>query len=414
MNVEIITIGDELLCGHTVDTNAAHIADHLISAGFAVKYISTVGDSLEGMEEAFQLALKRADVVITTGGLGPTDDDITKRAIVRVFRRNLVLHDDILEQLKKRYADRGQQMPAISQNQALLPQGATFFPNKLGSAVGICIADRGHTLIALPGVPREMKQIIDDEVIPYLTDNFSSESVKTVTLRTTGITESRLAELIKPGLKVASGVKLAYLPSFCGVSLRITALGDEQKVVEEKVQQLVGYLEKTAGKYIYGRDDDTLETIVGQLLEDNDKTVGVAESCTGGQLGMMLTSVPGSSVYFRGGIVAYHNDVKILQLSVSPETLGEFGAVSLECAVAMADGCRKLLQTDYALSITGIAGPDGGSDEKPVGTTFIGLASTHTSYSRKFLFSFDRSVNRTRAAYAALEMLRRDILDIES
>jgi len=375
-------------------------------------HLSSVGDSIEQMVEVFRLALKRAQVVITSGGLGPTDDDITKKAIVKVFKRNLIFHEDILEDIRARYATRGIEMPAINQNQALLPQDATFFANKYGSAVGICLAENDRVFVSLPGVPDEMKQILTDDVIPYLQRIRTGPTLKVVKLRTTGIIESRLAEMIAPELKLEVGVKLAYLPSYEGIDLRIIAAGESEDEAAQKAQNLVRYLESVCRGCIYGSNDDTLEGVVGQLLIDNDKTLAVAESCTAGQLGMLITSVPGSSAYFLGGIVAYSNDVKMQLLSVDPDIINQHGADSEQCAKAMAEGCRKALSSDYALSITGIAGPEGGTEQKPVGTTFIGLSSMHGTYARKFNFGTNRHSIRTRATYAALELLRREILDI--
>lgn len=374
--------------------------------------LSSVGDSVEEMVEVFRLALKRAQVVITSGGLGPTDDDITKKAIVKVFKRNLIFHKDILEDIRARYASRGIEMPAINQNQALLPQDATFFTNKYGSAVGICLAEKDRVFISLPGVPDEMRQILTDDVIPYLQRIRTGPTLKVVKLRTTGIIESRLAEMIAPELKLEAGVKLAYLPSYEGIDLRVIAAGESEDEAAQKAQNLVRYLESVCRGCIYGSNDDTLEGVIGQLLIDNDKTLVVAESCTAGQLGMLITSVAGSSAYFLGGIVAYSNDVKIQQLFVDPDIIKQHGAVSEQCAEAMAKGCRKALSSDYGLSITGIAGPEGGTEQKPIGTTFIGLSSVHATYAREFNFGTNRHSIRTRAAYAALELLRRDILDI--
>jgi nicotinamide-nucleotide amidase len=412
MTAEIIAIGDELLLGHTVDTNSAFISRKLAAIGLDVRFKGSVGDNQEAMEEAFRLALKRSHVVITTGGLGPTDDDLTKRAIVKVFKRNLVLYDDILEALDKRWKARGLDMPALSQNQALLPQGATFFPNKVGSAVGICIAEDDRVFISLPGVPLEMEQLMTDEVVPYLEGLNVGKAIKVVTLRTTGTGESVLQEKIAPGLRLEPGVKLAYLPQFGQVDLRVVASGADQDEADDKARRLVRHVEKAIGEYAFGRDEDTLAGVVGQLLKDNDKTLAVAESCTSGQLGMAITDVPGASSYFMGGTLAYANEVKQKQLGVSEEILVKHGAVSEECAVAMAAGCRKLFGADYALSITGIAGPEGGTDEKPVGTTYIGLASAHSTFARHFLFGDYRMINRTRAVNTALELLRREILDI--
>lgn len=413
MDVEIITIGDELITGHRIDTNSAFIAQQLTRIGLIVRYKSSVGDSVDAMEEAFRLALKRAQIVITTGGLGPTDDDITKKAIVKVFKRNLIFNEDVLAVMRERFARRGVDMPAINQNQALLPQGATIFPNQYGSAVGLCLAEEGRAFIALPGVPFEMKQILIDEVIPYLKGLNIGHALEVISLRTTGAMESKLAELIMPGLKLEPGVKLAYLPSPSAIELRVMAAAETADEAKEKAQAIVRYLESVVGKYIFGQGDDTLEVIVGQLLKDNDRTLAVAESCTGGGLGMLITSAPGSSAYFLGGIVAYANSVKVEQLGVDPKILDQCGAVSEECAVAMADGCRKQFQADYALSITGTAGPDGGTEAKPVGTVWIGLSSIHGSYAKHFRFGLLREAIRERAACAALEMLRREILDIK-
>jgi nicotinamide-nucleotide amidase len=413
MDVEIITIGDELITGFNVDTNSAFIADRLTAAGFTVKFISSVGDSLEDMEEVFRLALKRVQVVITTGGLGPTDDDLTKRAIVKVFKRNLIFHEEILEALKERFRSRGMEMPAINQNQALLPQGAAIFPNKFGSAVGLCIHESGRVFISLPGVPHEMRQIIVDEVVPYLQAKLTGRPFKSVTIRTAGIFESKLAEIITADLRLEPGVKLAYLPSYRGVTLRVFSEDNDQKSADEKADRLVQHIQRTVGNHLFGYGEDTLEGAVGQLLIDNDKTLSVAESCTAGELGMTITSVPGSSDYFVGGLAAYSNAVKIGQLEVPEDVINTHGAVSEECAVAMAAGCRKLFGTDYALSITGIAGPEGGTAEKPVGLTFIGLASAHANYAKAHNFGKDREFNRHRAVFAALEMLRREILDIK-
>ncbi|UCD65025.1 MAG: competence/damage-inducible protein A [Candidatus Zixiibacteriota bacterium] len=413
MQVEIITIGDEVLTGHTLNTNAAFIAEKLTDIGLEVQFVTTTGDALAQMEEAIRMALKRARIVITTGGLGPTEDDQTKKAIVKVFKRNLIFHENILQDMKDRFARRGIEMPAINQNQALLPQGAVFFPNKGGSAVGICISEEGRTFIALPGVPREMMQIMTDEVIPYLQGLEVGHPHKTIKLRTTGVVESRLAEMIDQDLNLEPGVKLAFLPAYSGVDLRIMAAADDEQRASEKTLTLERYLESKVGKYIYGKNEDTLESVVGQLLVDNDKTLAVAESCTGGQLGMLITAVPGASRYFLGGLVSYSNDSKTQHLGVDPDLLEKHGAVSEECAVAMAHGCRERFAADYALSITGIAGPDGGTEDKPVGVAFIGISSIHASYARRFNFGVSREANRARATYAALELLRRDILDIK-
>jgi nicotinamide-nucleotide amidase len=258
-----------------------------------------------------------------------------------------------------------------------------------------------------------MQQIFTDEVIPYVRSLKTNRHTHVVNLHTTGIIEAKLAELVTPGLKLEAGVKLAYLPSYGGVHLRIIVMSDNALEAKEKARRLEAHLESACGKYIYGRHDDTLEGVVGQLLIDNDQTVSVAESCTGGQLGMLVTSVPDSSAYFLGGVIAYSNDAKIDMLKVPAEIVETHGAVSEQCAIAMAQGCRKMFESSYALSITGIAGPDGGTKDKPVGTVFVGLASAHAARAKKFIFGSDREVNRARAVFTAMEMLRREILDIK-
>ncbi len=413
MNTEIITIGDEIINGFTVNSNAAYISRKISELGFKISFHSSVGDKLSEMEEQISHAMVRSSLVIVTGGLGSTDDDITKRAIVKVFKRNLVYHDEIMQELKKRYELRGIPMPAINQNQALLPQGAKFFPNKNGTAVGICIAEEGKIFIALPGVPLEMEQILTDEVIPYLNSLTKSNFSRVISLHTNGISESNLSQMLSGKIDLSSNLKLAYLPGFSGVTLRVMAASDSQTGSDDKAIGLADQIEKVCGDLIYGKDEETLESVIGGLLKDNDKTLSVAESCTAGTLGMIITSHPGSSAYFEGGVISYSDDVKKKQLNVSPKIIKKFGAVSEECAVAMAVGARNLFNTSYALSITGIAGPDGGSEQKPVGTTFIGINSAHASYARKFNFGNLREAVRKRSSYAALEMLRREILGIK-
>ncbi len=410
---EIITIGDELLLGETTDTNAGYIARKLSGIGLSVQFKSTVGDSLERIEETIRHSLKRAQVVITTGGLGPTDDDLTKKVLVKFFKRQLVLNEQLLEEIRERYHRRGIEMPAINEEQALLPNNSTIFKNDIGSAAGIGIIENDYYFISLPGVPTEMRHVLDNEVIPFLAKQNFGQDIKITTLRLNGIVESSLAEAISADLELEPGVKLAYLPSESGVDLRIVATADSKDKAESKAQKLVKQIEKKVGKFVYGYDSDSLQSVTGQLLSDNDKLLAVAESCTGGKLGEIITSVPGSSGYFAGGIIAYSNEVKISELGVNKTTLNKYGAVSAETAIEMALGARKRFSADFALSITGVAGPGGGSDDKPVGLTFIGIATAQKSYAKEFNFGRDRETNRARASYAALELLRKDILDLE-
>jgi nicotinamide-nucleotide amidase len=413
MDAELITIGDEIITGHTVDTNSACIAKKLAEIGLPVVYKTAVGDNPKRMEEVFHQALRRVDVVITTGGLGPTDDDVTKRAIVKVFKRNLVFHEEVLEDLKRRFAARGIDMPAINQNQALLPQGAVYLANRIGSAVGIVIEENGKIFASLPGVPREMQIICEEELIPYLRPKIKRGHITVRKLRTTGIMESALAEKITPHIKVPDSVHLAYLPNPGGVDLTITSTASTKEESEPAADNLAASLRTLAGEYIFCEGDDTLESVVGKLLKEKGRKLATAESCTAGLLSAKITDIPGSSDYFERGLATYSNRSKIELLGVPEEILSTYGAVSVQTAEAMATGVREKSGADYGLAITGIAGPDGGTDEKPVGTVFIAVASQKGVRSGRFQFSNDRLMNRRRAVYAALDMLRKEILETE-
>ncbi len=413
MIIELITIGDEIISGHTVDTNSAMIARKLLDIGFWVTYKSAVGDEPKRMEEVIYQALKRADIVIATGGLGPTDDDITKRVIVKVFRRNLVFHEEVLEDIKKRYQARGIKMPSINQNQALLPQGAMFLPNRLGSAVGIVIAEGNRIFAALPGVPREAEVMVAEQLIPYLEANLRKEHLRVIKLRTTGIIESALAEKIKSLPRLPENVHLAYLPWYGGVDLRIMSFGQTREMATGPAENFAKQLRQIAGKYIYGEDEATLEGVIGNLLRERHQKLATAESCTAGLLAAKITDIPGSSDYFERGVVAYSNQSKMELLGVPSALLEQFGAVSQEVAEAMASGVREKALVDYGVAITGIAGPGGGTAEKPVGTVFIATSSEAGIRSRKLQLGPDREMNRKRSVFAALELLRRTILGIE-
>jgi len=413
MDVELISIGDEIISGHTVDTNSAYIAPKLAEIGLSVTYKTAVGDDLRRIEEIIKRALVRTDIVITTGGLGPTDDDITKRVICKVFRRKLIFHEEVLEDLEKRFEARGFKMPAINQNQALLPQGAVFLPNKTGSAVGILISEDNNIFVSMPGVPREMKTMLTEELIPYLKSKVKKAAIKVIKLRTTGIFESALAEKITPFIKVPDNIKFAYLPAYHGVDLRIIAAGSTDKEAAEAAEKLAEQIRELAGKYIYGEGDEPLEAVIGRLLIERKETLAVAESCTAGLLAGQIVSNPQASKYFDRGVVTYSNESKIELLDVPRETIEKYGAVSTETAEAMAIGIREKAGVDYGVSITGIAGPGGGTEEKPVGTIFIAVSTAKRVRSKKYLLTNDREINRQRSVYAALGMLRKEILGID-
>ncbi len=412
MIAEIIIIGDELLYGARTDTNSGFLARTLDAIGIDIRYITTVGDDMDQLVDAINLAQRRAKIVLTTGGLGPTEDDITKKAICKVFKRNLIFHENILEDLQKRFAARGVKMPAINQNQALLPQGAQFLKNKFGSALGIVIDEQGRFFCAMPGVPVEMEIITEEELLPLLKARAGDITIVRHKLRTAGIMESTLAEKIRPGLKFAEGVSLAYLPSYRGVDLCIKGIGTIKEEVEAGVKILADGIRRSAGDYVFTEDDRQLEDIVAELLTQKGKTLATAESCTGGLLGGRLTAVPGSSRYYLGGIIAYANEVKMNRLGVVRDTIERFGAVSAETAKAMAAGVIKALGADVGISITGIAGPDGGTEEKPVGTVFIGIAFSDHQAAAKLSLGVHRGMIRERAVTAALDIIRRELINL--
>jgi nicotinamide-nucleotide amidase len=420
MKAEIISIGDEILYGEIVDANSTFIAEKLTNEGIEVVFATSVGDDIAKIAQAFDTAESRADVIVVTGGLGPTSDDLTKKALVKAFKRNLVFHEEILKEIEKSFAKRGKSMPKINQNQALIPQGAKPLANLWGVAPGIFIeadapSGRGNILFfALPGVPLEMKWMLENEVLPILRSKKSNGFILRKTLRTTGISESALYERIEGVLEPKEDIKIAFLPSYLGVDIRLTAnlmqksesAQMDARLGEAKIEELEQRIRDILGIYIFGTGDQTLEEVVGKLLADNGKTIAVAESCTGGLIGAKFTNVSGSSKYFERGMVTYSNQAKIELLGIPQEIIDQYGAVSERTAILMAEGVRKSAKTDYGLSSTGIAGPTGGTPEKPVGLVYIGFACENDSFAQKFQFGGERITNRERAAQAALNMVR--------
>lgn len=407
MKAELITIGDELLYGHTIDTNAAFIGEKLADAGIELVYHTTVGDDPETMLSAFALAMNRCDIILTTGGLGPTHDDITKKVICKYFKRQLVFHEEILLDLEKRYETMGVKMPPINQNQALLPQGAGFLKNKIGSALGIVMEDRGKMFVSMPGVPSEMEMMVTDELLPLLLKKAAGQVIIHRKLRTFGLMESVIFEKVKNIIEEKSIVGVAFLPGYQGVDIRFTTKSDDETEARQAIAEIEQRFTEKIGEHIYGYDNDELPGVVGKLLTDKKMTIAVAESCTGGFLGKLITDIPGSSAYFLGGVIAYSNDIKIKLLNVQAEIIRRHGAVSEQTASYMANGVRTLTGADIGVAITGIAGPDGGTPEKPVGLIYIGLTAAAKTEAKQFNFGKVRERNRQRASYAALDMVRR-------
>ena len=413
LKAELITIGDELLYGQTIDTNAAFIGEKMTEAGIELVYHTTVGDSADMLINAIAQALNRVDIVLTTGGLGPTHDDITKKIICKYFKRQLVFHDDILKELEKKYQDQGMVMPPINQNQALLPQGAKFLENKTGSALGIMFEEHDRIFIAMPGVPSEMKLMVTEQVIPLLKQKTGRQVIIHRKIRTIGIIESVIFEKVKEIIEEKSIVKVAFLPSFKGVDIRLTVKSDDEAKARNAIKEIEKRFTDKLSKYIFGYDNAELPEIIGALLSDRKMTIAVAESCTGGMLGKLFTDVSGSSSYFLGGVISYDNSIKEKILNVPAITVERHGAVSAETAKYMAEGVKKLTGASIGVSITGIAGPTGGTTEKPVGLVYVGLAADDGTKTKDYHYGQDRRRNRLRASFSAMDMVRRYLMGIE-
>ncbi len=412
MRAEIVTIGDELLYGQIEDSNSPFVAEKLTASGLKVVFKTSVGDDITRISDALETARSRVDVIIATGGLGPTSDDLTKKAIVKTFKRNLVFHQEILKNIEDSFRKRGIPMPSVNQNQALIPQGAKALSNLWGVAPGIFLEDEKTLFFALPGVPVEMQWMLENEVLPILRAKMTTGTMGTEyfilhrKLRTTGISESALFEKIEKLIDPKEEIKFAFLPGYLGVDIRITIESEDQDKAQEKLDEYEGKIKEILSYLVYGTDEQTLEEVVGKLLLERKKTIAVAESCTGGMIGVKITNVSGSSQYFERGVVTYSNGAKIQLLNIPKAMIEKYGAVSEETAILMAEGVRKLAGTDYGLSVTGIAGPTGGTKQKPVGLVYLGFAHENDSFAEKFIFGQDRRSNRERAAQAALNLVR--------
>jgi nicotinamide-nucleotide amidase len=410
VQIELVTIGDELILGFTVDTNAAHIARTLAAEGFTIARRTTVGDDRDAIAQVIREALVRCDGVITTGGLGPTSDDVSAAAAAELFRRPLVLDEATFDRIRERWAQRGfGPVPDNLANQAMVPAGATLLVNSHGAAPGIWMEDpRGRWLAMLPGVPREMRGMLADVLVPRLRELQASRGGASVvvasrTVRTTGVAESRIAERVA-GVNLSTNASLAFLPSWEGVDLRVTMRNVSPEAAERGLAESVQALRALVRDVAYGEDDDDLAAIVLDLLRARGWKAAVAESCTGGMLGMRLTATPGSSEVFVGGTIAYDNRVKVAALGVSEATLASDGAVSDAVALQMARGARERLGANVAFGITGVAGPDGGTPAKPVGTVSLAVDIAGESDSRTVRLIGDRDEIRRRATQAALMM----------
>ena len=406
MQSEIICAGTEILLGHIVNTNATYISQKLAEIGINLYYHTVVGDNPERLSSILKNSLKRSDIVIITGGLGPTVDDITLEAISKVTRRPLILNRKELKRIKDHFRHYNVQMPKSNTRQAYVPKGAIVINNKMGTAPGLIIESGRKVLIALPGVPLELTPMMEDTVIPYLKEKFYSGGlIKSRTLKITGLGESKVNEEVPDLLKMSGNVTVGIYAHPAQVDLKITAKAPDESHAVYLISPVEEEIRKRLGKYIFGTDSDTLESVVAKFLVENNLTISVAESCTGGLLAKRLTDIPGSSAYFKMGIIAYSNEAKIERLKVPEEMLRRYGAVSSQVAIKMADAVRKSARTDIGISITGIAGPTGATKTKPVGLVYIALAGIDTTCKR-FNFQGTRDTIRFKATQSALDMLR--------
>lgn len=406
MKASIITIGNEILSGMTLDTNSPWLSRELALAGIPVTLKMSVGDRGTDIRRALKQALDNSDIVLCTGGLGPTIDDITKKVASRLFGSKLRIDSPTLEYIRSRYAKRGVAMPACNRGQAMVPDRAEVLFNPEGTAPGLLFKRGGKLLALMPGVPREMKAIFAGHLKDRLAAASRGRKIRQITLRTTGVAESAIAEKLAGFEKGLAGVGLAYLPSHLGVDLRLTTIGPDGGRGGEELRQRAAAIRKLLGNAVYGRDDETMEQVVGGLLKNGRCTLAAAESCTGGLIADRITDVPGASGYFSGSVIAYSNALKIRLLDVGPQTLKLHGAVSRETAVEMARGARKHLGSDLGLAITGIAGPGGGTDKKPVGLVFMAVAGPKGAIVEERRFLGQRRQIKESAGQAALNMLR--------
>src|SRR5205809_3014210 len=407
VKLEVVTIGTELLLGQILDTNAAELGRGLAAAGVEVVRHSSVADRPDAIRAAVAEALERTGFVITTGGLGRTRDEITKREVAAIFNKPLVLDAVVLQSLEERFRRLGRTMPAVNRTQAEVPEGATVLPNPRGTAPGLWLEDRGRVVVMLPGVPSEMRGLLAEEVLPRLAQRAPGTVVRSRTVRTTGIAESALAERVGPIETEIAPLTLAYLPSTEGVELRVTAWGVREDEADRRLAAAADRLRQGAGEHFYGEDGTDLAAVVLDLLRARSARLVVAESCTGGLVSGRITAVAGASDVFIGAVVAYDNVVKSGMLDVPPELLETHGAVSEAVVRAMAEGVQRQFAVDAAIAVTGIAGPTGGTPEKPVGTVWLAARYGSETRALKRIFPGDRAEIRARAAQAALDLLRR-------
>lgn len=414
INAHIITIGDEILIGQTLNTNAAFIGSKLIENSINITKTSVVGDVESDIIKEFGEAFDNNDILIVTGGLGPTHDDLTLKCIVNFFQTELILNDEVLNDIKKLFIKRGRQITRLNESQALVPKNSIVIRNRFGTAPGVWIEKGNKVFAAMPGVPFEMKEMMKNFVLPNLLQYFGpfDHVIQILNLQTTGIPESFLFERLGNIDEILQGAKMAFLPSQFGVKLRITATEKDEQTARNKLSEIEQKIRNKTGRYIYARGEDSLEEVVGRLLIERDLRISIAESCTGGNIANLLTNISGSSNYLERGVVSYSNGSKVEMLKVDEDTLEKYGAVSEEVAKQMARGIKSISGSDIGLAVTGILGPTGATLQKPVGLVYISVCNDEECIAKKFLFGDDRILNKQRATQAALDTLRKFLLNI--
>jgi nicotinamide-nucleotide amidase len=410
MHAEIIAIGSELLTPYRLDTNSLFLTDGLNQVGIRVVHKAVVGDSLDDMRASFRQALDRADLIVACGGLGPTDDDRTREAVADLLGRKLELNDGVLRHIQELFRRFGRVMPEINRRQAMVPEGATVIPNPRGSAPGLWIEASGHILILLPGVPSELRAMFDQEVRPRLTRLGHDERLFTRDLRITGLPESEVEQRVSPLYALYPDTETTILASPPGIQLHPRVWSRDPAKANQILDEMVKRMALALGEHLYSTEGETMEEVVARVLTENRATIAVAESCTGGLLAERLTNIPGSSSYFLGGVVCYSNELKSALVNVPAELIESKGAVSPEVALALAEGIRKTTGATIGVGVTGIAGPGGGTPEKPVGLVHIGIADERGPRERRFQFPGDRERIRMHASQTALDSVRRYFL----
>lgn len=411
MKAIILSIGDELLIGQTVNTNSTWIGQQLTENGLIIKAAITVPDKEEDIIQALDDALSKADIVLITGGLGPTSDDLTLPCLVKYFHSNLVYDEAVWDNIRRIFHMRGREINEASKRLAYVPDNATVIYNTQGTAPGTIFYKNGKMVASMPGVPYEMKAMMERDVLPFIRSHFHLPFIINRSIMTAGVGETQLAELLQDIEKnLPENFKLAYLPNVGKVRLRISGFGNDENLLKEESDRLFSMAYKAVGEHAYGVDEESLEAAVGKMLKKSGMMLGLAESCTGGYIGHLITSVPGSSAYFKGGIICYSNEVKKSSLHVREETLQQYGAVSEETVSEMLTGALNNLGCNVAIAVSGVAGPDGGTEEKPVGTVYIGVADKERKYIRRMRFTNFRERNIQLSGVMALVMLRKFLL----